>query len=88
MRRIKRALVLTIISGEPTSGFRDVFGSENVREYCLGDRRASGTPKDLMRTEILSAAGKFKPDWIWMQVQNYDYADASLIPALRQASRR
>ena len=70
IRRIKRALVLTIISGEPTSGFRHVFGSENVREYCLGDKRDRGVIKSVVQADIVREAKAFKPDWIWMQVQN------------------
>ena len=86
IRRIKRALILTIISGEPTSGFRHVFGSENVREYCLGDKRARGVAKPIIQADIAREAKAFKPDWIWMQVQNYDYANPELIAGLRKAS--
>lgn len=84
-----RTLLATINYDHPQVGqrhaFSKVFGGENVREcdyLTLGKRG-----KD-PNTELLRIASEWKPDWLWMQLQDTEGIGAHAIQKVRAACPR
>lgn len=68
-----------------THAFQGVFGRENVAEYDYYDRVKQTGNIGLVNDEFLDQVLRFKPDWLWLQLQNTEIIRASTIQKVRQA---
>lgn len=86
---IKRVLVVPLNYSHHQSGqigaFETIFGRENVREYCFWSRHRDGLSPEAISHELYSEAVQFKPDWIWMQLQDSRVILPRVIENIRRA---
>ena len=89
---VRRVLVAPLNYDHPQQGqlhaFRGIFGPYRVLEFdYLARHRALGD-KDAVTAEFVEAAARFRPDWIWLQVQGTDVLQPWGVRRVREALPR
>jgi hypothetical protein len=73
---IRRILIAPLNYDHPQEGqlhaFCGIFGPDNVLEFDYMAQQRAGHSNDVITSKFVDVARKFKPDWIWMQVQGTD----------------
>lgn len=86
---IRRVLLADINYDHPQKGmlhaFQGIFGRENVSEYDYLERQRRLKDTDKVNAEFKRQAIEFRPDWIWLQLQNTDVITAKTLWEIRGA---
>jgi len=64
--------------------FNSLFGREHVQHYDYFQRMREGCSKEFINWQFADDAIRFKPDWIWLQLQNSDIITAETISKLEK----
>lgn len=86
---IKRIFMATINADHPQAGmihaFEGIFGKENVRHFDFLDlARRTNWGIEHVNGEFIRAAIDFKPDWMFLQLQNSNVITPESIELLRE----
>lgn len=86
---IRRVFMATINADHPQAGmihaFEGIFGKENVRHFdYLELARRTNWGIEHVNEEFIRATVDWKPDWIWMQLQNSNVISPDSIELLRE----
>jgi hypothetical protein len=86
---IRRAFLGTINYDHPQRGmehaFQSLLGKENVQSFDYYELERRGKTKAEINEAFIKAATAFKPDWVWLQVQDGDILTADSLLAIRRA---
>lgn len=86
---IKRALVVPLNYSHHQDGqveaFEAVFGRANVREFDFWGKHHGGLSPSEISYELYAEAIAFKPDWIWLQLQDSRVILPSVLGNIRRA---
>jgi len=86
---IERVLVAPLNYSHHQDGqveaFEHVFGRSNVREFDFWGKHNDGLSPSEISYELYSAAVEFKPDWIWLQLQDSRVILPSVLTNIRRA---
>ncbi len=79
----------TINADHPQRGmehaFRSGFGDENIGIYDYLAKVRSGMPHPAVSAEFAQAAIGFRPDWVWLQLQEGNVIQADAIESIKRA---
>lgn len=74
VRKINRVLMATLNVSHPQRGMLDglekVFGKGNVRDFDFMAIRKCSDKDEIANEAFIEAVSSFRPDWVWMQVQD------------------
>ena len=86
---IRRVFMATINADHPQIGmihaFDTLFGRENSRNYDYLQRMREGCRKEFVNEQFADDVIRFKPDWMWLQLQNTDIITAETLTRLEMA---
>lgn len=87
--QITRVLVVPLNYSHHQEGqveaFEAIFGRPNVREFDYWGKHRGGLSPSEISFELYSAAVEFRPDWIWMQLQDSHVILPSVLGNIRRA---
>ncbi len=85
---IRRVFMATINADHPQLGmihaFDTLFGRETVRHYDYLQRIREGCRKEFVNEQFADDVIRFRPDWLWLQLQNTDVITAETIARLEK----
>lgn len=86
---IRRVFMSTINYSHPQLGMihamDTLFGRDNVRNYDYFQRTREGRNNDFINGEFYDDVIRFKPDWLWLQLQNTDIIQAETLTKIEKA---
>lgn len=86
---IERVLVVPLNYSHHQDGqveaFENIFGRSNVREFDFWGKHRDGLTPTEISYELYAEAIQFKPDWIWMQLQDSRVILPSSVVNIRRA---
>jgi len=86
---IRRVLLSVINSSHPQRGllqaFTGIFGPENVREYDFMEEVRRGKTIEAINQIFAKVAIDWRPDWIYLQVQDSEILRSESVLAIRSA---
>lgn len=89
MRNVKRVLLATINYDHPQRGleeaFVEVFGAGNAASFDYLEMGRRGFSKASVNAEFKEAAIAYRPDWIWLQVQDTGIIEPGTLMDIRKA---
>ncbi len=85
---IRRVFMATINADHPQLGmihaFDALFGRESVRNYDFLQRVRERCTPDFINGQFLDDVIRFKPDWLWLQLQNTGIISAEILTKLEK----
>lgn len=88
MSAVKRVLMAAINADHKQAGmfygFEKVFGLGNVRDYDFLELQRRGVPGAKINDGLVAAAIEHKVDWVWLQIQETNVLDASVVGRIKE----
>lgn len=85
----KRVLLLPLQADHPQvgmlAGFGNVFGAQNIAHFDYLEETRRKVHPDAINRKFIDQAKAFKPNWIWMQLQDTNVITAGAIQEVRSA---